>query len=152
MDARVKPAHDAGVFGRAPFRFIVHPYTVGCRRRIPMATADKLPDGIVRAAIHPSIGIARVGNSPDGCFYGPEVTDPLPDPAGFYRDGSGALKRQSARFRVYGVDVNGKALAELTAANADIVWTVQLANKKAAWYEFQLAQDIPEALSAPEQM
>ncbi|MEA2888723.1 MAG: hypothetical protein QOD11_3083 [Bradyrhizobium sp.] len=117
-----------------------------------MATTDKLPDGIVRAAIHPSIGIARVGNSPDGSFYGPEVTDPLPDPAGFYRDGSGALKRQSARFRVYGLDANGKALAELTAANADIVWTVQLANKKAAWYEFQLAQDIPEALSAPEQM
>jgi hypothetical protein len=117
-----------------------------------MATADKLPDGIVRAAIHPSIGVARVGNSPDGSFYGPEVTDPLPDPAGFYRDGSGALKRQSARFRVYGLDAGGKALAELTAANADIVWTVHLANKKAAWYEFQLAQDIPESLSAPEQM
>jgi hypothetical protein len=118
-----------------------------------MATADKLPDGIVRAVIHPSIGIARVGNSPDGCFYGPEVTDPLPpDDTGFYRDKKGALKRQSARFRVYGLDANGKPLAELTAANADIVWTVHLANKKAAWYEFQLAQDIPEALSAPEQM
>src|SRR3954452_19881432 len=117
-----------------------------------MAT-DKLPDGIVRAAIHPSIGIARVGNSPDGCFYGPEVTDPLPPhDRGFYRDKNGALKRQSARFRVYGLDAGGKPLAELTAANADIVWTVQLANKKAAWYEFQLAQDIPEALSAPEQM
>jgi len=48
-----------------------------------LATGDKLPDGIVRAAIHPSIGIARVGNSPDGCFYGPEVTDPLPHPVGF---------------------------------------------------------------------
>jgi hypothetical protein len=116
-----------------------------------MAT-DKLPDGIVRAAIHPSIGIARVGNSPDGCFYGPEVTDPLPHPAGFYRDGSGALNRQSARFRVYGLDASGKPLAELTATNADITWTVHLANKKAAWYEFQLAQDIPESLSAPEQM
>jgi hypothetical protein len=117
-----------------------------------MTTADKLPDGIVRAAIHPSIGIARVGDSPDGCFYGPEVTDPLPHPAGCYRDGNGALKRQSARFRVYGLDATGKPLAELTAANADITWTVHLANKKAAWYEFQLAQDIPESLSAPEQM
>ena len=117
-----------------------------------MATGDKLPDGIVRAAIHPSIGIARVGNSPDGCFYGPEVTDPLPHPVGFYRDGNGALKRQSARFRVYGLDASGKPLAELTTTNADITWTVHLANKKASWYEFQLAQDIPEALSAPEQM
>jgi hypothetical protein len=117
-----------------------------------LATGDKLPDGIVRAAIHPSIGIARVGNSPDRCFYGPEVTDPLPHPVGFYRDGNGALKRQSARFRVYGLDASGKPLAELTATNADITWTVHLANKKASWYEFQLAQDIPEALSAPEQM
>jgi hypothetical protein len=117
-----------------------------------LATGDKLPDGIVRAAIHPSIGIARVGNSPDRCFYGPEVTDPLPHPVGFYRDGNGALKRQSARFHVYGLDASGKPLAELTATNADITWTVHLANKKASWYEFQLAQDIPEALSAPEQM
>jgi hypothetical protein len=117
-----------------------------------MAKAAKLPAGIVSAAIHPSIGIARVGNSPDGCFYGPEVTDPAPHPAGFYRDGNGALKRQSARFRIYGLDAGGKPLAELTAANATITWTVHLANKKAAWYEFQLAQDIPEALSAPAQM
>src|ERR1044072_1655765 len=117
-----------------------------------MTTGNKLPRGIVRAAIHPSIGIARVGNSPDGCFYGPEVTYPLPHPPGFYRDGNGALNRQSARFRIYGLDAGGKPLAELTAANADITWTVHLANKKAAWYEFQLAQDIPEALSAPEQM
>ena len=117
-----------------------------------MATQDKLPAGIVRAAIHPSIGIARIGNSPDDWFYGPEVTDPLPHPPGFYRDGNGALKRQSARFRIFGLDANGKPLAELTAANATITWTVHLANKKASWYEFQLAQDIPEALSAPEQM
>jgi L-Lysine epsilon oxidase N-terminal/L-lysine epsilon oxidase C-terminal domain len=117
-----------------------------------LATGDKLPAGIVRAAIHPSIGIARVGNSPDGWFYGPEVTDPLPHPPGFYRDASGALKRQSARFRIFGLDASGKPLAELTAANAAVTWTVHLANKKAAWYEFQLAQDIPEALSAPEQM
>jgi hypothetical protein len=34
---------------------------------------------------------------------------------------------------------------ELTSANANITWTVQLANKKAAWYGFQLALDIPEA-------
>jgi len=117
-----------------------------------LARRGKLPAGIVRAAIHPSIGIARVGDSPDGTFHGPEVTDPQPHPAGFYRDGKGALKRQSARFRVYGLDDKGEPLAELTADNATVNWTVHLANKKAAWYEFQLAQDIPEALSAPAQM
>src|ERR1700722_3204361 len=117
-----------------------------------VATGNSLPAGIVRAAIHPSIGIARVGNSPEGCFYGPEVTNPLPHPAGFYRDENGALNRQSARFRVYGLDARGRPLAELTSANATINLTVHLANKKASWYQFQLAHDIPEALSAPVQM
>jgi hypothetical protein len=103
---------------------------------------------IVRAAIHPSIGVARVGNSATEWFFGPEVTDPLPDPPGFRRDGADALKRQAARFRVYGLDANGNIVAELDAGNADIAWSVHLANKKAAWYEFQLALDIPEASSA----
>jgi hypothetical protein len=76
----------------------------------------------------------------------------LPHPPGFYRDATGALKRQAVRFRVYGLDGDGRVVAELTAANAEITWTVRLANKKASWYEFQLAQDIPEAASAPTQM
>lgn len=117
-----------------------------------MAKSGRLPGGIVRAAIHPSIGIARIGNSKDEWFYGPEVTDPLPEPPGFYRErATGALKRQAARFRVYGLDAKGRAVAEITEADAEIIWTVQLANRKAAWYEFQLAQDIPEAASAQPQ-
>ena len=60
------------------------------------------------------------------------------------------LKRQSARFRIYGLDANDKAVGRTDRrTNAEITWTVHLANKKAAWYEFQLAQDIPEAESAP---
>src|SRR5262245_54822583 len=107
---------------------------------------------IARAAIYPPIGVARVGNSRDEYFLAPEVPDPLPHPPGFYRDATGALKRQAVRFRVYGLDGDGRVVAELTTANAEITWTVRLANKKAAWYEFQLAQDIPEAASAPTQM
>jgi hypothetical protein len=38
---------------------------------------------IVRAAIYPAIGIARVGNSETAYFLAPEVTDPLPEPVGF---------------------------------------------------------------------
>jgi hypothetical protein len=106
---------------------------------------------IVRAAIYPAIGIARVGNSPEEFFIGPEVTEPIAHSPGFYRDTSGALKRQAARFRIYGLNAAGVPVAELTAANATIGWTVHLANKKAAWYEFQLAQDIPEAAAAPPQ-
>lgn len=106
-------------------------------------------DVIVRAAIHPSIGIARLGNSEDEFFLGPEIVDPPPFPPGFYRDRSGALKRQAARFRIYGLNTAGQAVTELTAGNAEIVWRVHLANKKGAWYQFQIALDIPEADSAP---
>ncbi|MEU0104429.1 MULTISPECIES: LodA/GoxA family CTQ-dependent oxidase [unclassified Streptomyces] len=104
---------------------------------------------IVRAAIHPAIGVARVGDSADEFFLAPEVDDPPPLPAGSYKDATGALKRQAARFRVYGYNAAGEAVAELTADNADIRWTVHVANKKAAWYQFQLALDIPEAAGAP---
>jgi hypothetical protein len=106
-------------------------------------------DGIVKAAIYPGIGVARLGNSKNEFFIGPEVPDPLPEPPGFYRDPSGALKRQAARFHIYGLNAEGQAVRELTAAEAKIEWTVHLANKKSAWYQFQLALDIPEANSAP---
>ena len=101
------------------------------------------------AAIHPAIGVARVGNSEKGFWIGPEVTDPEPARPGSSKDSVGALKRQAALFRVYGYNAAGEAVVELTAENAGIQWTVQVANKKAAWYQFQLALDIPEASSAP---
>jgi hypothetical protein len=94
---------------------------------------------IVRAAIHPAIGIGRVGNSPDQFFCGPEVSYPTPRHPGFYRDANGALKRQAARFRIYGYNAAGDVVAELTTANSSVAWSAQLRNEKAAWYEFQLA-------------
>ncbi len=104
---------------------------------------------VVRAAIHPAIGIARVGNSTKldtaGYFVGPEVPDEAALGLGQYKDDTGALKRQAARFRLYGYDAAGAVVAELTAENAVIEWTVHVANKKAAWYQFQLALDIPAA-------
>jgi hypothetical protein len=116
---------------------------------LPPATKDEC---IVKAVIYPSIGIARVGNAKEEFFVGPEVPDPpAPDP-GFYRDKDGALKRQAARFRIYGVNAKGEIVRELTGAGsgADITWSVALANTKAAWYTFQLALDIPEAADAPQ--
>jgi hypothetical protein len=102
-------------------------------------------DTIVKAAIYPSVGIARVGNSLSEWYVGPEVPDPLPQPPGFYRDGTGALKREAARFRLYGLNASGTIVREMTSVDASIDWTVQLANRKAAWYGFQLALDIAEA-------
>lgn len=102
-------------------------------------------NAIVRAAIHPAIGIARIGDSPGEYYIGPEVTAPAPKPTGFYRDAAGNLKRQAAKFRVYGYNAAGEVVRELTAGNAEIVWTVHVANRKAEWYQFQLALDIPDA-------
>lgn len=105
---------------------------------------------VVSARIHPAIGVARVGNSEesDGYFIGPQVCDPPPQPASTYRDPSGALKRQVAEFRLYGYDGSGNVVCELSMDdNIAIAWTVHLANHKAAWYDFDLALDIPEAAS-----
>jgi hypothetical protein len=105
-----------------------------------------MPNTIVRAAIYPGIGIARVGNSEKDFYIGPEVTDPPAAPLGFYRDPTGAIKREAARFRIYGYDAQGAVVAELTQSDTvKIGWTVHLANRKAAWYQWQIAMDIPDA-------
>src|ERR1700753_132687 len=101
-------------------------------------------DAIVEARIHPSIGIARIGNS-DEFFVGPELLHPVAPPPGGYRDPEGGLKRQAALFRVYGYNASGAVVGELTASNADIVWTAHVANKKAAWDDFDAALDLQEA-------
>src|SRR5215207_1914 len=86
----------------------------------------EMGDPIVSAAIYPPIGVCRVGNSQDEFFIGPEVPDPLPQQPGFYRDTTGALKRQAARFRIYGLNAKGHPVRELTASEAIITWHVHL--------------------------
>ena len=81
--------------------------------------------------IHPAIGIARVGNSPE-FFIGPERIGERPDPAGGFKDAQCRVKRQAARFRIYAHHDNG-TVEEITNAEADITWNVHLANKKAAY-------------------
>lgn len=100
---------------------------------------------IVSAAIHPAIGISRLGNSQDEFFFAPEVSHPPPREPGFYRDAKGALKREAARFRIYGYNQAGEVVRELTTSEASITWTVHVTNRKAAWYQWQIAMDIPEA-------
>ena len=111
---------------------------------------------IVKAVIYPAIGVARLGNAPEGFVVGPEVTHPVPkmanpDPGrNPYRDAEGRLYPQAARFRLYGCTAKGEIVKDLSApgAEAEITWTVHLANKKSAWYSFQIALDIPESASA----
>ena len=104
---------------------------------------------IVRYSVHPKIGVARVGNSTTEFFLGPDLPGATPDPEGGFKDPAGALKRQACRFRVYGYDADGRVVREITADDAEIEWDVHVANRKAAWYEFETALDIPEALPAP---
>ncbi len=123
--------------------------------------------------IHPSIGIARVGNSEE-YYLGPEtmagmdgLTDA--DPMGGLpikkgqetqtitsddlRDAEGKLKRQAARFKIYGysdneiqqyptqagseIKVNSSVEIDgITKVVKTILWQVHLANKKAnSWIE-----------------
>lgn len=115
--------------------------------------AEALPDDtcIVKAVIYPPVGVARVGNSPDAYYIGPEVANPLPAKPGSYRDSKGRLKREAARFRIYSVNARGELVRELSGpdSHAKVTWQAQLGNTKSAWYGLELALDIPEAASAP---
>jgi len=96
--------------------------------------------GLAYCSVFPKIGIARLGDS-DQFFMGPESPGVPPSPQGGFKDARGFIKRQAARFRVYGFDTAGKVVGELTSENtAAISWRVSLANKKASWYEFGGAQ------------
>lgn len=108
---------------------------------------------ITHYAIHPAIGIARVGNAPAEYFLAPEAPGVLPDPAASvpgredswtdrYKDGQGRIKRQACRFRVYGLDAKGNVVKEVTADHAEIEWSVHIAARKAAWYQFNNAMDL----------
>jgi hypothetical protein len=81
--------------------------------------------------IYPAIGIARVGNSPDEFFIGPERIGERPDPQGGFKDLQCRVKRQAARFRIFAHN-DDNTIEEITDAEAEITWTVHLVNKKAA--------------------
>ncbi len=96
--------------------------------------------------IHPGVGIARVGNSPE-FFLGPESADRLgamldaqghdAGPATSRKDASHRLLRQAARFSVWAYerdDATGveALIGEVTTALATLTWEVGLANTKAA--------------------
>ncbi|MFE8595554.1 LodA/GoxA family CTQ-dependent oxidase [Archangium violaceum] len=99
--------------------------------------------------IHPAVGVARVGDSED-YYLGPEVAKGLPQErtggdVTRFRDADGAIRRQAARFQIHTFDPNnptapGKRVQPGQDGVVDIEWTVHVANKKAAWYEFQQQQ------------
>lgn len=101
---------------------------------------------IARCVIHPAIGIARVGNAPaDEYYVAPEVPGRPANPGEpGYKNRRGQVRKEAARFRVYGYDEAGRVVRELTAKDAEITWQVHLANRKAAWYKFFNAMDLKQ--------
>jgi hypothetical protein len=105
--------------------------------------------------IHPAIGIARLGNSPES-FPGPTIPGVLSPPAK-YRDGSvqKRLKRQSVTFWVYAHDDTAPAAEPVRVkvgpneAVRGIEWTVHVANKKAAWFKFRGLTGANDILNPP---
>lgn len=98
---------------------------------------------IVTVKVHPGIGVGRLGGS-DEYYLGPEEFTPKLTEAEDMRDDAGLIKRQAVRYRVYGYDAAGNMVAEIQESlNSSIEWSVHLANKKAAWFEFRAAMDIP---------
>lgn len=91
--------------------------------------------GITEIRIHPAIGIAWLGNSPE-YFIGPETRHEVTGAEVDYKDALGRIKKKAARFRLFAYDENGKPVQEITMADATIEWTVELANTKAAAPQF----------------
>jgi L-lysine 6-oxidase len=95
--------------------------------------------------IHPSVGVARLGNSTGSQFcLSPDAIGGLPydadangnklGPIVNFKDEAGAIKRQGQVFSIY--DENNQEITLDAEGVASIQWTVHLANKKAAWYDF----------------
>jgi hypothetical protein len=104
--------------------------------------------------IHPAIGIARVGNSPEEHFVGPELPGIPGNWVGnafqSFRDDAGRIKRQAARFRVFEYFDNSSSPKEvvLGADIVDIEWRVHIANRKGSFFTFNGqsgASDVYEA-------
>ncbi len=115
--------------------------------------------------IHPAIGIARLGNSPEDFYLAPENPAQRPQEcddhgnAKFeedgitpklvktFKDAEGRIKRQGARFQIFVTDADHPEGRPLKIGDhiegggnrgtlIDIQWRVHLANKKSSWYEF----------------
>ncbi|MEQ9609973.1 MAG: LodA/GoxA family CTQ-dependent oxidase, partial [Kiloniellaceae bacterium] len=116
--------------------------------------------------IHPGIGIARVGDSPDDFYLAPEAPGALPTdcdssgnprltadgkqelPVRRFKDAAGRIRRQAARFQIYVYDEESPEGRPLRRGDpvagggnhgvlVDVQWRVHLANKKSEWFTFR---------------
>ncbi len=96
-------------------------------------------------AIHPSVGIARLGNSlQDDFCLSPTTIGGLPTeldgtPVTSFKNSAGCIRRQGQLFKIYD-ETTGDEINLASPGVKSIVWTVHLANKKAAWYQYSELQ------------
>lgn len=104
--------------------------------------------------IHPSVGVARLGNSPNGFYLAPEtiggraiqcdangnaiMKDGKPVYVVNYKE-HGRILRQAAQFGIFLQDSSdpsypGREITIDDPSVESIEWTVHLANKKSVWY------------------
>lgn len=103
--------------------------------------------------LSPSVGVGRLGNSTTDFYLTPPEIGALPlecdangNPTGVpfssFKDSLGRVKRQAQPFKIFRTQ-DGTSYEEVTLATSgvqSIEWTVHLANKKAAWYQFSELQ------------
>jgi L-lysine 6-oxidase len=98
----------------------------------------------MKLSIHPSVGVARLGNSRGQFYLSPGTTGGLPyeadafgnerGPIIRFKDDAGQVRRQGQPFKI--LDENGDEITLDSPNVATIQWTVHLASKKAAWYQY----------------
>jgi len=106
----------------------------------PLMIAPKGAE-IAKLAIYPPIGISRVGNSKK-YFLAPEIPGIPSNPVDGFKDGNRKIKKQAQRFRIYAFDKKGRVIKEITQGADKIIWSVQVANAKAAWFGFNNPLDM----------
>ncbi|CAM1343944.1 CTQ-dependent lysine 6-oxidase LodA [Tenacibaculum amylolyticum] len=94
--------------------------------------------------ISPSVGVARLGNSEGQFCLSPDSIGGLPfeadasgnklGPIKHFKDEESQVRRQGQLFKIFNAE--GVELTINSPNVENMEWTVHLANKKAAWYQF----------------
>ncbi len=97
--------------------------------------------------IYPPLGCARFGNAPaqkDQVIFTPEVPWANTYETEIdYLTEDGQIKKQAQRFYIYECDETGNPIQKLDKNDVEkIEWSVNVANKKAAWYDFNNSMDL----------
>ena len=159
LSSESDPVRDDGRWNRREF-LAVTTFAATAATTLRAASPPKkrgpVPPDRLRYQIHPSVGVARLGNSPDSFYLQPDTIGGLPiecdengnpkmsnghpDHTRQFKDAKGRIRRQAAQFGIYAFDSADPSDPGTEVGLDDpriesIEWTVHLANKKAVWYE-----------------